>query len=340
MAPIVSDLSDFEKWIIDPGQADFLGLSCDLVSDPVTINSSYYSNKCPPPPTKHKRSAKPEARTDLLELSKEARKVGLLDVSRKFEMCCTDIIVLRDPTGSISITPLRCNHKLCPLCHAYHAALIRTRLFEIMYKAKTMITLTIATYKDHELKENLSILRRALRAMFQRKKKSQWIPFESGYYWRLELTPGKGFHPHLHILSTHEWIDYHRLRRRWRTCVTNAGGKGDHIWISACDKNTPYEVCKYLSKDLDFIKSSRWPELCNGLYNVRTYGSGRALILPPLESKGKKFICFGKSLDFMSDSDILEGVCKCQPFKKIRPDSPYLSRWIDESSFEAYYGCC
>lgn len=334
----ISTLTAFESACLDPGFADLSGSCSDLLFDEDTIISSYNSNKCPPPSKTRKRSSKPSHRVDLLELSKEAGKLGLHDLSRKFRFCCTDVIVLRLPQGSISITPLRCNHKLCPLCHAYHARQIRTRLDEIIYRAKTMITLTIATYKDHELRENIQILRRALRLLCQRKRKKQWVPFESGYYWRLELTDGKGFHPHFHVLSTHEWIDYHRLRARWRQCVTTAGGRGDHIWISATDKNTSREVSKYLSKDIDFFDSSRWPELCNGLYMVRTYGSGRALRLPPLETRGKKFICFGKDIQFFANQEMLDQFRDCKPGSIIRPDSEFLSRWTVQTEWDEFYG--
>jgi len=335
---MISDLSEFERDCLEPGMVELLGQNTDLTGSTDTINSSYNSNKCPPPPTKHKRTSKAECRTDMLELSKVARVLGLLDLARKFEYCSTDVIVLRDPVGSISITPLRCNHKLCPLCHAYHAQKIKSRLEEVAHRAKTMITLTIATYHDYQLRENIKIIRRAFRLMCQRKKKNQWIPFEPGYFWRLELTDGKGFHPHLHVLSTHEWIDYHRLRDRWRACIDLAGGKGDHLWISKTDKNTCREVCKYLSKDIDFIASKRWPELNDGLYGVRTYGSGRALTLPPLESRGKKFICFGKDIDYIDSYDILEDFKKTKPGSRIRPDSKFQERWKDDECFEEYYG--
>lgn len=303
-----------------------------------TINSSSNRNKCPPPLIQCKRSSKPSQRQDMLDLSKLAIKANLHDLARKFEYCCTDFIVLRGLGGQLSATPLRCDHKLCPLCHAYHAQKIRSRLEEVIHRANLFITLTIATYKDHELRENIEVLKRAFRLMTQRKKKKQWIPFESGYFWRLEITEGKGFHPHFHILSTHSWIDYDHLRYRWRQCVDHAGGKGDIIWIDRTEKDTLYEVSKYLSKDIDLINWRRWPELNRGLWHMRTYGSGRALRLPPLEDRGKKFVCFGKDIDHLSDRDLIDFVRKKEPHGIIRPDSIFKPRYSDPQKFQDFYG--
>lgn len=320
------------------GALEFAGSTADNFLFAGHFISSSNSNKCPPPPKKGKRSSNPGVREDLLALAKMAESVNLTDLARKLRVCCTDFIILANPDTSLCATPLRCNHKLCPLCHAYHSQKMRSRLSTIMKRAHTFITLTMATYHDYDFRKNLSILKKAFRAMCQRKKKKQWIPFEPGYYWRLEVTDGKGFHPHFHVLSTHNWIDYDRLRQKWRTCIDNAGGKGDLIWISEVKPNTINEVTKYLSKDIDLIETNRWPELCNGLFNQRTYGSGRALALPPLETRDKRFLCFGQDITNEYNSEYVEFFQKSHPEKLIRRDSELYYRLSNKIAFESFYG--
>lgn len=320
------------------GALELAGSRTDRFETGDSIYSSYNGDKCPPSPAKESRTSKASKRIDMLRLAQLAREVNLLDFSRKLEHCCTDFLVLVDDTGKYSITPMRCGHKLCPLCHAYHAYKIRLRLEEIVYRAKSMITLTMRTVNDHEISEYLRILRRAFRLMSQRKKKDQWIPFEPGYFWRLEITEGQGFHPHLHVLSTHEWIHYDRLRKRWSQCVKTAGGSGDHIWISKTDRNTPREVAKYLSKDIDFFDPNRWSFLLNGLKGVRCFGSGRALKLPKLESCGKRFYTFGCKIDIFEGEKFLEQIANCSPGSKIRPDSKLQAKWRDRATIEEYFG--
>lgn len=320
------------------GAVELAGSNSDLLWDGDTIISSSNSNKCPPPPKKGKRTSKPAHREDMLALAKMAESVNLLDLSHKFKRCCIDFILLRNPDGSFCATPLRCNHKLCPLCHAYHSHKIRSRLNVIINRAHTFITLTMATYRDTDFNKNLKILKKAFRLMCQRKRKKQWVPFEPGYFWRLECTDGRGFHPHFHVLSTHDWIDYDRLRQRWRKCIDSAGGKGDLIWITTVKPNTINEVSKYLSKDIDLINHHRWPELCNGLWNQRTYGSGGALALPPLESRGKSFVCFGEEITGDWNPEYIDFLMEGHPEKILRPDSSLAQRLIDKQAFERYYG--
>jgi hypothetical protein len=320
------------------GAIELAGFSSDLLWAQDTFISSSNSNKCPPPPKSGKRSSNPAVRCDLLALAKMAESVNLSDLARKLRVCCTDFIILTNPDHTLCATPLRCNHKLCPLCHAYHSQKLRSRLTTIMKRAHVFITLTMATYHDHDFVKNLRILKRAYRLMTQRKKKKQWVPFESGYFWRLEVTDGKGFHPHLHVLSTHNWIDYDRLRQRWRQCIDTAGGKGDLIWISEVKPNTINEVTKYLSKDIDLIETNRWPELCQGLFNQRTYGSGRALALPPLETRDKRFLCFGEDITNEYNSEYVEFFQKSHPETMLRPDSGLYYRLTTKKAFENFYG--
>jgi len=320
------------------GALELAGLSSDYRLFDDTIISSYNSNKCPPPPKHGPRTSKPDQRLDMLAICKLAESVGLTDLARKLRVCCTDFLILANPDQTLCATPLRCNHKLCPLCHAYHSQKLRSRLTTIMKRAHLFVTLTMATYHDHDFQKNLRILKRAYRLMCQRKKRKQWVPFESGYFWRLEVTDGKGFHPHLHVLSTHTWIDYDRLRQRWRNCIDTAGGRGDLIWISQVKKNTINEVTKYLSKDIDLIETRRWPELCNGLFNQRTYGSGRALKLPPLETRDKRFLCFGEDITNEYNSEYVEFFQKSHPEKMIRKDSDLYYRLSNKLAFEKFYG--
>lgn len=329
----------FNEWNPDEyfGHLELSGSPRDEKNPPDTINSSYIRDNCPTPATKPKKERSKKLLKDCLRIAKEARSVGLHEFANKLAFCCCDVIILRDSKGKYSCTPLKCDHKLCPICHSWHAYDIRKRLEEVIHRARLMVTFTFATYKDEHIRKNIKVLCDAFRDLYRKRNKRHWTPFDNGYFWRLEVTDGLGYHPHLHVLSPHYHIDYYHLRKAWRSCIDRAGGKGDLIWIEPVNSGTPKEVCKYLSKDINHIETSRWVHLYNGLWKKRTYGSGKALKLPKREYFGKSFVSFGHEVNNHSPEELKKFIWEGQIHLKMRPDAELISRYTDEWEYERFY---
>lgn len=322
------------------GELELFRLTHDTdYHDPDTLLDTN-RNKCPQSNLTNTDLLKDVSPTDVLAVADIAKDYGLFDMSWRLSQCCRDGVVFRTPSDEWGWTPIRCDHRLCPWCSQPKALELRRRLKEVADHAQTMITLTMATYKDRDLRKNIDILRKAFRMLTQRKHKYDWIPFERGYFWRLEVTPGKGFHPHLHVLSCEEWIDYHRLRKRWGECLDHAGGKGDLLWISVCRKKHVQEAAKYLSKSLVYFAPARWFDLDKGLTNVRTYGSGRLLKLPPKKKKGNTYHCLLSKIGPQSDIDLLQWLEYNRVYDQLQVESTVAYRLRKFLKEDTWFGYC
>ncbi len=293
------------------------------------------SDKCPPLYQLAETYGIDDSLPDQLIIASIAERSGFPELGFKLRHCGTDAIIWQGPDGKFGRSLLRCNHKLCPECHRIHSKKIRERLRHVIENGHLFITLTISTKRDSELRENIIILRRALRSLTQRKREDQWCPFETGFFWRLEITPGKGFHPHLHLIVDSDFIDYYSLRKRWSSAVAGAGGFGDFIHLKHTNDRSIFEIGKYLSKELSYFDPHRWRWMHEGLFKVHTHGSGGSLKLPKPEKKGCTKICFASQITDFTDYEILKFVKETELWNDLTPscDIPKRLKSISKSVF-------
>lgn len=287
------------KRSLDYQEQQVSGKNPDFIEEPIPFYSFSKSvsfdvhtlpnGKTTPSEKGFRRQYEHDINLSLPEISQTALKQGLKKMAYKLQACSDDGMFYVHPHGhKFGFVSMGCHHRLCPHCHINHARAIRTRLETVIDRAFLHVVLTWPTYSDSCLKRNIKHGRDAFRKLTQSKgkKKTAWRPFPGGYFWRLEVTNGRGFHPHLHLLSPSTWVDQKELQKRWSDCLGHTG----HVNVCQIDEFASLEVAKYLSKPIINFNPKRWLPLDSGLAGVRTFGSGGCLKLPKKVSSGNILI--------------------------------------------------
>lgn len=330
-------------WVDDLCQREQLSKENPLLIPPENLENSgvedlnliHNSNKCPLLNSDQCLLGYSKEEELLEPVAFEAERIGMSKMAWKLRHCLADSVILENST-EIKAFPIPCNHKLCPVCSKRNAWQLKKRLVDKIEPGYLFLTLTWRTSEDRYLSEYIDRGKVAFRKLTQNKgKKSEFLPLRKGYFWRLELTPGKGFHPHFHCVVDSKWIDVDQLENRWKQCLGASAGK---CWISYIkqgnQQDAAAEVAKYLSKSIIHFDSSRWWFLDDALNKIRTYGAGGTLKLPPARvPKGYSIIGFLSDFtpDHVSfsrrgaDENVIEGLIEEGALDRLRPDC-YVQR--------------
>jgi hypothetical protein len=274
-----------------------------------------------------KRNGKVQGNAISLNLQNFNPDSPLLKSYKNFYFCTHTL--RKTESGKIHST--HCKTKFCPNCQR-----MKTAKYIRMYSQPlaeldqcTFVTLTRPTCEANELKNRISEMENAWRAIYKLTKKAKYkqsfVPFRG--FRKLECKPAKNdkFHPHYHIvindLSQADW-----LIKQWLKHFPDAGNLAQHR-ILAYGENPNIEAFKYTTK----------PQVSAKVQNLEKYYQALNVCFEALKNK-QCFIPFGiKAVKEIKDEKEIFDDTK--PTELIKNVLTFLNEdWYDIETGEAFVG--
>lgn len=225
----------------------------------------------------HRAWASERARIVYAFASSEHEKLILRSYS--IAQCCASPMIRLSGGGDVSVCPIRCRDRLCPLCalrRAAEAAQKYGKAVASMDAARHLVLTAPAL--DAPLAEQLRGMQNAMKRLRQQ---LAWKRRVVGGVYTIEVTFNKEsgrWHPHLHVIVDGDFFPHHELMDAWRQALSSSDlwsdlEAGDRVivHISAVHnrKQLARYIAKYIAKPAELC---RWSLSCIREYSLAVVG--------------------------------------------------------------------
>ena len=181
---------------------------------------------------------------------------------------CSQQYAVFSVDGELTVHPLRCRLRACPICAEARNGLWYHKLSQVVkrFTSPKHITLTLRS-SNAPLEEQLTKLTSSFRRLRQRKMWKRRSPWG---WWTLEITYNADthtYHPHLHIICNMPFLDKAALSEAWLDIT----GDSYITSIGKCPKDLVSYICKYISKTSTIWSAPVDPFLLNAALKGRRF---------------------------------------------------------------------
>lgn len=193
--------------------------------------------------------------------------------------CCSSPMIRLSGGGDVSVCPIRCRDRLCPLCalrRAAEAAEKYGKAVATMDSARHLVLTAPA------LDAPLAVQLRGMQdAMKRLRQQLAWKRRVDGGVYTIEVTRNDStgrWHPHLHVIIDGEYFPHHELMDAWRQALSSCDLWADlvpgdrvivHISAVHNRKKLARYIAKYIAKPADLC---RWSLACIREYALAVVG--------------------------------------------------------------------
>lgn len=187
--------------------------------------------------------------------------------------CCSSPMVMLSGGGDVSLCPIRCRDRLCPLCalrRAREAAEKYGVAVATMDSARHLVLTAPAI--DAPLAEQLRGMQDAMKRLRQHRV---WKQRVDGGLYTIEVTfnaRSGQWHPHLHVIIDGEYFPHHELMDAWRQALSTCDlwsdlQPGDRVIVNISAVHNRKQLARYIAKYI-----AKPAELCSwSLSCIREY---------------------------------------------------------------------